>query len=121
MLSNITRKLIVAFVLAFIVSASSSAQEKMDSTMNHKKMKMHNMEMAKDSSHKIMGRKDSIVRKGIIDLQSIDKNKDGKVFQDMMDYNVISDKPGKCPLCGMKLKEVSLKKAKNALIKSGSR
>jgi Cu(I)/Ag(I) efflux system membrane fusion protein/cobalt-zinc-cadmium efflux system membrane fusion protein len=77
------------------------------------------MEMEKNSSHKMMDKKDSIVRKGIIDLQSIDKNKDSKVFQDMMDYNVISDKPGKCPLCGMKLKEVSLKNAKNTLIKSG--
>ncbi|MGA7838659.1 MAG: heavy metal-binding domain-containing protein, partial [Ignavibacteriaceae bacterium] len=62
---------------------------------------------------------DSIVREGVIDLKGIDKNNDGKVFQDMMDYNVISDKAGKCPLCGMKLKEVSLKKAKDALLKSG--
>lgn len=119
MLSNITRKLTVAFVFTFIISATSFAQEKIDSTMNHKNMKMQNMEMTKDSSHKTMDKKDSIVREGIIDLKSIDKNKDGKVFQDMMDYNVISDKPGKCPLCGMKLKEVSLNKAKNTLIKSG--
>ena len=61
----------------------------------------------------------SIVREGVIDLNKIDTNKDGIVYQDMMDYNVISDKAGKCPLCGMKLKEVSLKQAKDALIKSG--
>ena len=77
------------------------------------------MEMTKDSSHKMMDKKDSIVRKGTIDLMTIDKNKDRKVFQDMMDYNVISDKPGKCPLCGMKLKEVSLSKAKDTLTKAG--
>lgn len=119
MLNNVIKKLTVAFVFTFIISASSVAQEKMDSTMNHKNMKMHNVEMMKDSSHKIMEKKNSIVREGVIDLQTIDKNKDSKVFQDMMDYNVISDKPGKCPLCGMKLKEVSLKKAKDTLIKAG--
>ena len=119
MLKTIIRKLTVAFVFTFIISALSVAQEKMDSTMNHKNMKMHNMEMMKDSSHKMLDKKNSIVRKGVIDLKEIDKNKDGKVFQDMMDYNVISDKPGKCPLCGMKLKEVSIKKAKDALIKAG--
>ncbi len=63
--------------------------------------------------------KNSIVREGVIDLKAIDENKDGKVYQDMMDYNVISDKPGKCPLCGMTLKEVSIKKAKETLLKSG--
>ncbi len=119
MLSNLIKTSAITFVFAFIISAKSFAQEKMDSTMNHKNMKMQNMEVMKDSSHKKTDKKNSIVREGVIDLQSIDKNKDGKVFQDMMDYNVISDKPGKCPLCGMKLKEVSLKKAKNALIKSG--
>ena len=72
--------------------------------------------MKTDSSKNVQ---DSIVREGIIDLKAIDKNKDGKVYQDMMDYNVISDKPGTCPLCGMKLKEVSLEKAKEILSKSG--
>jgi Cu(I)/Ag(I) efflux system membrane fusion protein/cobalt-zinc-cadmium efflux system membrane fusion protein len=62
---------------------------------------------------------DDIIRKGVIDLQSIDKNKDGKVFQDLMDWNVISDKAGKCPLCKMTLKEVTLDETKKNLIKNG--
>lgn len=61
----------------------------------------------------------SIIHEGVIDVESIDKNKDGKVFQDMMDWNVISDAPGKCPLCGMKLKEVSINEAKSNLEKHG--
>jgi membrane fusion protein, copper/silver efflux system len=36
-----------------------------------------------------------------------------------MDWNVISDKPGKCPLCGMTLKEVTIKEAKANLKKNG--
>ncbi len=61
----------------------------------------------------------SIVRSGTIDLVMIDKNKDGMVYQDMMDWNVISDEPGKCPLCGMTLSEVTIEEAKKNLVESG--
>ena len=57
----------------------------------------------------------SIIRTGVIDLISLDANKDGKVYQDPMDWNVISDEPGKCPLCKMTLKKVSLEEAKKNL------
>ncbi len=60
-----------------------------------------------------------IVHKGTIDVAKVDKNNDGKVFQDMMDWNVISDKAGDCPLCGMTLKEVSVDQAKKNLEKNG--
>ncbi|MBS4012415.1 MAG: hypothetical protein KGZ97_01475 [Bacteroidetes bacterium] len=62
---------------------------------------------------------ESIVREGIIDLKKIDKNKDGKVFQDFMHWNVISDEAGKCPLCKMTLEEVTIKVAKENLKKNG--
>ena len=57
--------------------------------------------------------------KGVIDLKSIDDNKDGKIYQCPMDFNVLSDKPGVDPKCGMKLKEVTFNKAKENLIKNG--
>jgi len=79
--------------------------------MNSKDSKMG---MKKDSV-----KTEDIVRKGVINLKTIDKNKDSKVFQDQMDFNVISDKPGICPLCGMTLKEVTLKEAKATLLKHG--
>lgn len=84
--------------------------------MDHSKMMNH--EMKHPGSAKMEMKKDNIVREGEIDLIAIDKNKDGKVFQDMMDWNVISDEAGECPLCGMKLKEVTLEKAKENLIKN---
>lgn len=89
-----------------------------DSTHNHHQMKfdskMHGMhhEMKSDST-----KASSIVREGEIDLAAIDINKDGKVYQDQMCWNVISDKPGECPQCGMILKEVTLDKAKENLLK----
>lgn len=58
----------------------------------------------------------TIIHTGVIDLEMIDKNKDGMVYQDPMDWNVISDKPGKCPLCKMKLEEVSIETARKNLI-----
>ena len=76
--------------------------------------KTHNNDGQKSEIVKIDS---SIVREGEINLKAIDANGDGMVFQDPMDWNVISDVPGKCPLCGMKLKEVSLEKAKENLIK----
>lgn len=88
----------------------------MDSTKSgHKHMDMKDHKNMKMDSSKT--NKESWVREGEIDLKAIDKNKDGKVFQDMMDWNVISDEAGECPLCGMNLKEVTLEKAKENLVK----
>ncbi|GEM_PF-1131501 len=85
--------------------------------MDHSKMMNHEMNHA--DADKIDMKKDSIVREGEIDLMAIDKNGDKKVFQDPMDWNVISDEAGECPLCGMKLKEVTIEKAKENLNRYG--
>ncbi|MBU2447554.1 MAG: hypothetical protein KJ666_18540 [Bacteroidetes bacterium] len=85
--------------------------------MEHEGMMKHDMMNA--DHDKMDMKKDNIVREGEVDLRAIDKNKDGKVFQDPMDWNVISDKPGKCPICEMTLKEVTLNQAKQNLIKNG--
>ncbi len=139
--SNIFNSLLI--ILCSISVINLYAQEKADSTKAMHKMdehsmhkmhhcssmhnKMHDMIM-KDSTHEKMltkeedmkkEEKSDLIREGEIDLKAIDENKDGKVFQDQMDWNVISDKPGKCPLCGMKLKEVTLQKAKENLLKHG--
>ncbi len=95
-------KRIYLFVITVLLfTFSLNAQEK---NHDHKDQKME---------------KHSIVREGEIDLMAIDKNKDGKVFQDPMDWNVISDEAGRCPLCEMKLKEVTLEEAKANLLKHG--
>lgn len=86
---------------------TESKDEKIDhSKMNDDQMKSHD-------------EKSPLVRTGVIDLKSIDKNKDGKLFQDLMDWNVISDEPGKCPICGMKLKEFTIDEVKANLEKNG--
>ncbi len=97
------------------LSQFSSAAKK-DTT----KMKNDNVNSMKD-----MDKKDNTemtdprIRKGTIDLSAIDKNKDGKLYEDIMDWNVISDEPGTCPLCGMTLKEFTIKEVKENLKKNG--
>ncbi len=93
-------------VIIFLSSSAIFAQAQKHKGMGKGEMKKENPKV------------ENIVRdKEPIDLASIDKNKDGKVFQDPMDWNVISDAPGKCPLCKMTLKEVTLQQAKENLIK----
>jgi len=97
----------------------TSAQFMIDSESNLKAAVSQYTADSNEGSVQEKSAEESIIREGTIDLISIDKNKDGKVFQDTMDWNVISDEAGDCPLCGMKLKEVTLEKAKENLIKNG--
>lgn len=106
-----------SLVLAILAVTVVLAQDSTKKSNYQHKMKMDSMNMKMQSTNAKVD--STIIRKGIIDLKAIDENNDGKVFQDVMDYNVISDKPGNCPLCGMTLKEVTLKQAKKILLKTG--
>ena len=107
--------------------AQKAMNKKSHGMMDHSKMDGHKMDHSKMMNHdmkpadhnKIDMKKDNLAREGKIDLTAIDKNGDQKVFQDPMDWNVISDEAGECPLCGMKLKEVTLEKAKENLNRHG--
>ena len=46
-------------------------------------------------------------------------NKDSKLWECPMDWNVIDDNAGDCTVCGMKLKEYSLEETKENLLKHG--
>lgn len=99
-------------------SAASDTSSK--NSVNKKKDKEktnnneHNQMKMKEHNHS-----SSIVRKGVIDVESIDKNKDGKLWECPMDWNVISDESGRCPLCNMKLKEYSIEEVKSNLDEHG--
>ena len=126
MSNNFVKTLSLMFMFTLMFTMLGLAQDKQDSATKSKamNMNMHKMEMMKDSTHQTKNNeemsndKNSIIHNGVIDIESIDENKDGKVYQDVMDFNVISDNPGKCPICGMKLKEVTLEKAKKNLIEN---
>ena len=97
---------LLSCAMLFLTMLTACSQENKNN--NHQSMNMDKKQI--DST---------IVRVGVIDLQAIDENQDGMVFQDPMDWNVISDEAGKCPLCKMELKEVTLEEAKENLVKHG--
>ncbi|GET25831.1 efflux RND transporter periplasmic adaptor subunit [Prolixibacter sp. NT017] len=89
---------------------------KKDSTSGKQMKNMKGMKMDKDSTKATSEVKDTtIIRKGVINVEAIDKNHDGKLYEDVMDWNVISDKPGTCPICGMKLREMTIQQVKDNL------
>jgi Cu(I)/Ag(I) efflux system membrane fusion protein/cobalt-zinc-cadmium efflux system membrane fusion protein len=116
----------------FMLDSESSLRSavKLFSSSNAKEIEDHNMtdeEMTNMDSEKEVEvtannqsvKEASIVREGMINVEAIDVNEDGKVFQDPMDWNVISDKEGRCPVCGMFLKEVTIEEAKKNLTDNG--
>ncbi len=134
------KQLIFAIVLVSFLGVFTMAQDKTTTDKTEKKecakgccshesktsMTMATMDM--DSIHtghkhgqmkSIETEEVSIVWEGEIDLAAIDENKDSKVYQDQMCWNVISDEPGECPQCGMILKEVSLNDAQKNLEENG--
>jgi Cu(I)/Ag(I) efflux system membrane fusion protein len=60
-----------------------------------------------------------IVREGVIDVESIDSNGDGKLFECPMDWNVLNDDYQRCPVCEMKMKEYTIEEVKENLRKYG--
>jgi hypothetical protein len=100
-----------------ISSSTEMDSTKMDMSKDHMKMD-HDKMMGSDHKEMMKDNK-SIVHEGTIDLTAIDENGDGKVYQDQMCWNVVSDESGECPQCGMKLKELSLEKAKTNLEENG--
>ncbi|MGB5531276.1 MAG: heavy metal-binding domain-containing protein [Ignavibacteriaceae bacterium] len=91
-------------------SKTSMTMAHMDMDSTHSDHKHHQMKSTETEEV-------SMIHKGEIDLVAIDINGDGMVYQDQMCWNVISDEAGECPQCGMTLKEVSLEKAKQNLLK----
>lgn len=121
---------LAAIALAFFLFASVNAfaQDKQPQSdamqhMKHGAMKsghmhcgMNHESMEQDSGKKSgMKSEKSWLREEPIDVKSIDADQDGFVFQDHMDWNVISDIEGKCPECGMFLKKTSIADAEKNL------
>jgi hypothetical protein len=57
----------------------------------------------------------ALVRPADIDVATIDKNGDGNVYQCPMDWQVISDTTGSCPICMMDLEQYSVADAQKNL------
>lgn len=108
------KTILITILLSAILAVSCSEQKKEEAS--------HEMEMKKDktmSEHSIGEATSELVREGVIDVASIDKNNDGKVYECPMDWNVLNDEHSDCPVCGMDMKEYSLEDIKTNLDKYG--
>ena len=124
---NIIKTFVIFSIILICAATFSLAQE---SAKNKSAASKQNSEMKADSNMHMnmketgtkMDMKDETslsTKNKVIDLKSIDKNKDGFLYECIMDYDVLSDKPGKDPKCGMKLEKVTISQAKKNLIEHG--
>jgi len=97
---------LVVFFVILILSGCSNQKEQSKSPSIEKSVKENKVES-------------NIVRKGVINLSEIDENNDGRFYECPMDWNVVSDHSGNCPLCGMNLKEYTLAETEANLDKYG--
>ncbi len=110
-------KLYIYFILilslVFTISCSNNDKQEVEQNPEmkaDKQMSEHSIGEAPTSD---------LVRLGTIDVESLDINKDGKIYECPMDWNVLNDTHGNCPVCGMDMKEYSLKDIKANLDKYG--
>ncbi|MBL1214106.1 MAG: efflux RND transporter periplasmic adaptor subunit [Ignavibacteriae bacterium] len=75
--------------------------------------------MSEDHSDHITGSAENeygvdspLIRTGVIDVESIDENGDGKIYQCPMDWNILADEFQRCPVCEMKMKEYTIDEVK---------
>lgn len=106
-----TKKLLAILVLAIVGLSTMNAQE-----MDHSKMKKDSTKMDMDHSkmemkmdHSKMDHDSSTMD---MDQSKMEKEKVAKVYTCSMHPEVISDKPGECPKCGMNLVEKKMEMKK---------
>ena len=94
-----TKILIAVLSIGLFTVSTVNAQEKAKMKMDHSKMEMKHDSTKMDMDHSKMDMK-------------MDHSKMAKVYTCSMHPEVISDKPGECPKCGMNLieKKMDMKK-----------
>ena len=112
-MQNIKSIILVLFITSFFIACGSEHKhEDMNHETHMNENHEHQMKDADNSSSEL-------VREGTIDVESLDTNNDGSLYECPMDWNVLDDKDGSCPVCGMDLKEYSIAEVKANLDKYG--
>ncbi len=107
----------------FMIDSESrlkSAINSFSAHSGHNNASMENMEETPNEEQgNEYGIESPLIRTGVIDVEKLDKNGNGKLFECPMDWNIISDEKGRCPACEMKLKEYTLGQVKENLVENG--
>jgi hypothetical protein len=105
-MKNLLKIVSFSIFTLLLVVGSSFAQEEVKSAKSEKKCGSGCCS-TKDSDSKMKHSK--MENKQMSNHHSIDKNKDGKIFECPMKCEAGKDAAGECSKCGMKLKEISVK------------
>ena len=105
-MKNLLKIVSFSMFTLLLVVGSSFAQEEVKSDKSEKKCSSGCCSTKEAGTEMKM---EGMDHKEMSDHMSIDKNKDGKIFECPMKCEAGKDAPGECSKCGMKLKEVSVK------------
>jgi hypothetical protein len=108
----------IALALIFIVACGSDTADTEEDIHGGETMGTmeEKGEMPQSDSMKTS---DEWIRSEPVNVQAVDENQDGFVYQDPMDWNVIADEEGKCPICNMTLVKVTIDEAVKNLKENG--
>jgi len=95
---------IITIVLAIFVGCGSRNGDTDEQMHDEEAMESVNHSDSLESS-------EAWIRSEPVDVSAVDVNKDGFVYQDPMDWNVIADEEGTCPKCNMFLVKVTIDEA----------
>ncbi|RPI70242.1 MAG: hypothetical protein EHM47_12435, partial [Ignavibacteriales bacterium] len=119
-LSGLTEGEEIAATGAYLIDSESQLKSGKSSSHQHgdvdtkEKEEDHSKHTSEQMKEKEIG--NNIVHKRDVKVSTLDKNKDGLVYQCPMDWEVISDEPGTCPLCRMDLEKLAVDKAQKNLV-----
>lgn len=112
--------LATAALLLTLTACGSNDQE--NDTHMDDNMQMEENRQMEENMHDEAGdmkSEQNWVREEPIDVEAIDEDGDGYVYQDHMDWNVIADEEGRCPVCGMDMERTPVENAKEHLRENG--
>jgi Cu(I)/Ag(I) efflux system membrane fusion protein len=99
--SGLSEGEVIASTGAYLIDSESQLRTGMSTTHQHTDVEMNDT---------------SIIHKRDVKVSTLDKNKDGFLYQCPMDWEVISDEEGSCPLCYMDLEKYSVEEAQKNLV-----
>lgn len=122
-LSGLQEGNVVVTSAQFLIDSESSLKSAMKNLKKSKEIlkddiNTNGVQKSKTSENEY-GITSPLIRTGEINLNEIDDNSDGKLFECLMDWNIIADEYHLCPLCEMRMKEYTLDEVKRNLKENG--
>jgi len=104
----------IAATGAYLIDSESQLRSGTAASHQHSDVKEdHSIHSFKEKNEM---QENDIIHERDVKVSTLDKNKDGFVYQCPMDWEVISEVPGSCPVCKMDLEKFTIEEAQKNLI-----